>query len=473
VSLVPPEPPVPASSAPASSQPGASVPGSHLPLRTHVPGSVRAGVDTMGGRRVVSARSVSGHHRGALTQADGDTLAEAARVALHERLPLVVVLSSSGSEVSEGIDALHGWGRAAAAMAACSGAVPVLAAVTGAAISGPALLLGLADVTVMTPDAFAFVSGPDAVEGFTGMRVSLQDLGGAAMHARASGLCALLAADADAVDGLLQSVLDHLPDNTDAEAPRIVTDDPTSRVTPALRDLVPAAASASYDVRDVIRAIVDDGDVLELRPGWASHLVTALASVGGRPIGVVANQPRSLAGTLDIPASQKGARFVRFCDAFNLPIVTLVDTPGFLPGKDLEWRGMIRHGAELAFAYAEATVARVCVVLRKAYGGAYIVMDSKGIGNDLCLAWPSAEIAVMGAPGAVQILHRQASEDERRALEDTYRAEMLTPWVAAERGFVDEVVDPADTRPALARALGILASRRELLPGRKHDAGPM
>ncbi len=449
------------------------MPGSHLPLRTHVPGSVRAGVDTMGGRRVVSARSVSGHHRGALTQADGDTLAEAARVALHERLPLVVVLSSSGSEVSEGIDALHGWGRAAAAMAACSGSVPVLAAVTGAAISGPALLLGLADVTVMTPDAFAFVSGPDAVEGFTGMRVSLQDLGGAAMHARASGLCALLAADADAVDGLLQSVLDHLPDNTDAEAPRIVTDDPTSRVTPALRDLVPAAASASYDVRDVIRAIVDDGDVLELRPGWASHLVTALASVGGRPIGVVANQPRSLAGTLDIPASQKGARFVRFCDAFNLPIVTLVDTPGFLPGKDLEWRGMIRHGAELAFAYAEATVARVCVVLRKAYGGAYIVMDSKGIGNDLCLAWPSAEIAVMGAPGAVQILHRQASEDERRALEDTYRAEMLTPWVAAERGFVDEVVDPADTRPALARALGILASRRELLPGRKHDAGPM
>jgi len=427
----------------------------------------------MGGRRVVSARSVSGHHRGALTQADGDTLAEAARVALHERLPLVVVLSSSGSAVSEGIDALHGWGRAAAAMAACSGSVPVLAAVTGAAISGPALLLGLADVTVMTPDAFAFVSGPDAVEGFTGMRVSLQDLGGAAMHARASGLCALLAADADAVDGLLQSVLDHLPDNTDAEAPRIVTDDPTSRVTPALRDLVPAAASASYDVRDVIRAIVDDGDVLELRPGWASHLVTALASVGGRPIGVVANQPRSLAGTLDIPASQKGARFVRFCDAFNLPIVTLVDTPGFLPGKDLEWRGMIRHGAELAFAYAEATVARVCVVLRKAYGGAYIVMDSKGIGNDLCLAWPSAEIAVMGAPGAVQILHRQASEDERRALEDTYRAEMLTPWVAAERGFVDEVVDPADTRPALARALGILASRRELLPGRKHDAGPM
>jgi acetyl-CoA carboxylase carboxyltransferase component len=219
--------------------------------------------------------------------------------------------------------------------------------------------------------------------------------------------------------------------------------------------------------------VVDDGDILELRPGWAAHLVTALASVGGMPVGVVANQPRVLAGTLDIPASQKGARFVHFCDAFNLPIVTLVDTPGFLPGKDLEWRGMIRHGAELAFAYAEASVPRVCIVLRKAYGGAYIVMDSKGIGNDLCLAWPSAEIAVMGAPGAVQILNRNADEQERRLLEQRYDAELLTPWVAAERGFVDEVIDPAETRPALAHALAMLSSRRELLSGRKHDAGPM
>jgi len=469
VATASPAPPSPASLSPAP----APVTGSHVPLRTRVTGTVRAGVEAVGGRRVVEVRSVSGHHRGALTRADGDTIAEAARVALDERLPLVMVLSSSGSEVSEGIDALHGWGRAAAAVVACSGSVPVLAAVRGAAISGPSLLLGLADVTVMTPDAFAFVSGPDAVEGFTGMRVSLHDLGGAAMHASASGLCALLAADEGAVDEVLSSVLGYLPDHTDAEAPWVPSDDPTSRSAPQLRDLVPAAASASYDVRDVVRAVVDDSELLELRPGWASHLVTALASVGGRPLGVVANQPRSLAGTLDIPASQKGARFVRFCDAFNLPIVTFVDTPGFLPGKDLEWRGMIRHGAELAFAYAEATVPRVCVVLRKAYGGAYIVMDSKGIGNDLCLAWPSAEIAVMGAPGAVQILNRHAGEDERRVLEERYDAELLTPWVAAERGFVDEVVDPAQTRPALYQALEVLASRRELLRGRKHDAGPM
>ncbi|HLN40958.1 MAG TPA: carboxyl transferase domain-containing protein [Acidimicrobiales bacterium] len=464
--------PVPAPPSPVPAPPSPRTESS-VPLRTLVPGTVRAGVEVVGGRTTVQVRSVSGHHRGALTRADGDTIAEAARVALDDRLPLVMVLSSSGSEVSEGIDALHGWGRAAAAVAACSGAVPVLAAVTGAAISGPSLLLGLADVTVMTPDAFAFVSGPDAVAGFTGMRVSLHDLGGAAVHASASGLCALLAADEGVVDELLGSVLDYLPDHTDAEPPRLASDDPADRRSPQLRDLVPAAASASYDVRDVVRAIVDDGELLELRPRWAAQLVTALASVGGRPVGVVANQPRSLAGTLDIPASQKGARFVRFCDSFNLPIVTLVDTPGFLPGKDLEWRGMIRHGAELAFAYAEATVPRVCVVLRKAYGGAYIVMDSKGIGNDLCLAWPSAEIAVMGAQGAVQILNRNAGDDERRHLEQRYDAELLTPWVAAERGFVDEVVDPAETRPALHRALGVLASRRELLRGRKHDAGPM
>jgi acetyl-CoA carboxylase carboxyltransferase component len=442
-------------------------------IRVHVPGTVQATVEVLSGRRVVAVRSVSGHHRGALTRADGETIAEAARSALEDRLPLVVVLSSSGSEVTEGIDALHGWGVAAAGLAACSGVVPVLAGVTGPAISGPALLLGLADVTVMTPDAFAYVSGPDAVEAFTGVRLRLRDLGGAVVHATASGLCALVAPDAGDVPQLLGSVLAYLPDHTDAEPPAIATDDPPDRSTPELGEVIPATASASYDVRQIVTSLADDAEMLELRAAWAPQLVTALVSVAGMPAGVVANQPRALAGTLDIQASQKGARFVRFCDAFNLPIVTLVDTPGFLPGKDLEWRGMIRHGAELAFAYAEASVPRVCLVLRKAYGGAYIVMDSKGMGNDICLAWPSAEIAVMGAQGAVQILHRGADPEERRLLEQDYAAEFLTPWVAAERGFVDEVIDPADTRLAVGRALGMLVSRRERLPARKHDAGPL
>jgi len=448
-------------------------PSFEVAVRAHVPRTVRAGVVTLAGRRVVTARSVSGHHRGALAQTDGDTIAEAASLALAQRLPLVMVLASSGSDVGDGIGALHGWGRAAAAVAACSGSVPVLAAMVGPAISGPALLLGLADVTAMTPDAFAFLSGPDSVEGFTGVRIGLHELGGTGVHATASGLCALAAPDADTALALLGEVLAFLPDHADDVAPVLTTDDDPQRATPELRDVLPAEATASYDVRDAVHAFADDGELLELRPAWAPQLVTGLASVGGVGVGVVANQPRAMAGTLDIAASQKGARFVRFCDAFGLPLVTLVDTPGFLPGKDLEWRGMIRHGAELAFAYAEATVPRVCLVLRKAYGGAYIVMDSKGIGNNVCLAWPSAEIAVMGATGAVQILHRGTDGHERRALEDRYSEELLTPWVGAERGFVDDVMDPADTRAVLARTLALLHTRREHLVGRKHDAGPL
>jgi acetyl-CoA carboxylase carboxyltransferase component len=421
----------------------------------------------------VFAQSVSGHHRGALSRADGATIAAAARMALDMRLPLVLVIASSGSDVNDGIDALHGWGEAAAAVVACSGQVPVLAAVTGPAISGPALLLGLADLSVMTLDAFAFLSGPDAVESFTGVRVSLHDLGGSAMHATGSGLCALMAPDESDVLDLVGALLSYLPDHTDAEPPRRWSEDPPERSVPELRDMVPASSTASYDVRHVIAAVADDAEFLEVRPRWAPQLVTALTSVGGMPIGVVANQPRALAGTLDIPASQKGARFVRFCDAFNIPLLTMVDTPGFLPGKDLEWRGMIRHGAELAFAYAEATVPRVCLTLRKAYGGAYIVMDSKGIGNDICFAWPSAQIAVMGERGAVQILHRGADAEEVSRLEATYAEEFLTPWVAAERGFVDEVIDPADTRAAVHHAFTLLATRTEDLPGRKHEAGPL
>jgi len=446
---------------------------STVPLRAHVPGTVRSGVRQLHGRTVVMAASVSGHHRGALTGADGATIASAARMARDLRLPLVLVISSSGSDVTDGIDALHGWGEAAAAVVSCSGLVPVLAAVTGPAISGPALLLGLSDVSVMTPDAFAFLSGPDAVAGFTGIRVSLHDLGGSAMHATASGLCALMAPDEADVLDLISAVLAYLPDHTDAEPPRLWSDDPPERPVPELREMIPVSSTSSYDVRDVISAVADEGDILELRPMWAPQLVTALTSVGGMPVGVVANQPRAMAGTLDIPASQKGARFVRFCDAFNIPILTLVDTPGFLPGKDLEWRGMIRHGAELAFAYAEATVPRVCLVMRKAFGGAYIVMDSKGIGNDICLAWPTAQIAVMGERGAVQILNRGASDEDLRRLEATYAEEFLTPWVAAERGFVDDVIDPADTRASIHRALVMLATRSEHLPSRKHDGGPL
>ena len=325
----------------------------------------------------------------------------------------------------------------------------------------------------MTSDAFAFVSGPAMVEEFTGVRIGIHQLGGTAMHARSSGLCAIEANTEEDALAHVEHLLSLLPANLDELAPRGPSDDPASRTVEELREIIPARTTSSYDVRKVAAALADDHDVTELWTRWSPQLVTALGRIDGRTVGFVANQPQALAGTLDIAASQKGARFVRFCDSFNLPLVTLVDTPGFLPGKDLEWRGMIRHGAELAFAYAEATVPRVCVILRKAFGGAYIVMDSKGLGNDLCFAWPGAEIAVMGAEGAVQILHRRSKTEEREQLQAEYTERFLTPYQASERGFVDAVIDPATTRTVVAVALETLSTAREMLPGRKHTVGPL
>jgi acetyl-CoA carboxylase carboxyltransferase component len=433
-------------------------------------GAVTSVVGRIGGRDVVICRALGSMRRGAITHADGVRLAQAADQARTLGIPFVFYVASSGSDVLDGVAALHGWGTAAAALSRCSGQVPTIAAATGPVVSGPALMLGLCDLVIMTSQAVAFVSGPQMVEEFTGIRVGLAQLGGTAAHATASGLCAI---ESDDVDGAVAELLEYLPSNTDQVPPRVPLSDSPLRATPELRDVIPERKAASYDVRDVIKAVSDDGEIRELHPRWAGQLVTAFGFLGGLAVGFVANQPRILAGTLDIAASQKAARFVRLCDAFNLPIISLVDTPGFLPGKDLEWRGMIRHGAELAFAYAEATVPRICLILRKAFGGAYIVMDSRGVGNDLCLAWPGAEVAVMGASGAVQVLHRRLDDaDERLAREQAYEEAYLTPWPASERGLVDQVIDPADTRIALCGALRQLCTKRELVIGRKHEAGP-
>jgi acetyl-CoA carboxylase carboxyltransferase component len=442
-------------------------------IRHLVRGTVRAGIEELGGRPAMVARSVSSRRRGALSKEDGTTLQAAAESAVALHIPMVFVLASSGADVSEGIDSLHGWGQAARALAACSGIVPVLSVVIGPAISGPALMLGIADVVIMSPEAFAFVSGPAMVEEFTGVRIGIHQLGGAPVHARSSGLCAIEAVDELDAMAHVENILALLPAHADDLPPMGPTTDPADRVVPELREAIPARTTSSYDVRHIAAHLCDDGEFTELWTRWSPQLVTGIGRIGGRPVGVLANQPQALAGTLDIAASQKGAKFVRFCDASNLPLVTLVDTPGFLPGKDLEWRGMIRHGAELAFAYAEATVPRICVILRKAFGGAYIVMDSRGLGNDLCFAWPCAEIAVMGAEGAVQILNRGADPGQRAELQAEYTDRFLTPWEAAERGFVDAVIDPADTRLTVSRALTALASSREHLPGRKHTVGPL
>ncbi len=458
-----------------SAPPSARLTAHALRLRAGVRGTTAARVQQLPAtdRLVVLVTVDRSRRQGSLSSTDSETIAAAARHALAERLPIVVVLASSGADVAEGVASLHGWGRAAKALCDCSGVVPITVVNHGLALSGPALLLGIADLVVMTPEAVAYVSGPAAVAQLTGLRLPPRELGGAGIHARATGVAALLADDPVHALEVVATVLDYLPDHTDEEPHAYPVTDPGTRSVPELRDVLPTAPTGSYDVRRVIAAIADSGDLTELRAGWAPQLVTALCRLEGRSVGVVANQPQSMAGTLDIAASQKGARFVAFCDAFNIPLLTLVDTPGFMPGKDLEWRGMIRHGAQLVFAYAEATVPRVCLVMRKAFGGAYIVMDSKPMGNDLCLAWPSAQVAVMGAQGAVQILHRREDAATQSRLADEYEETYLNPYVAAARGYIDQVIDPADTRSSVAAAFRMLSAKRERIAPRKHANGPL
>jgi acetyl-CoA carboxylase carboxyltransferase component len=442
-------------------------------LRNRVVGAVTSDVREFEGRQVVWVDVDAGSRVGALTSDSSGKIENASVTARAKGFPLIVIMRSSGADIVEGFAALHGWGLAAKALTDCSGVVPIIMVVEGPAVSGPALLLGIADFVVMTMDSYAFVTGPTMVAEFTGVRIDNEELGGAASHARYSGAASLVAADLEAAIDMVAQLLAYLPQHNDEEPRRLQTDDPSDRQTPEAGTLMPQTSTGSYDVRDVIRAICDDGELLELRGRWAPNVVTAFASVGGLPIGIVANQPLALAGTLDIPASQKAARFVAFCDAFNLPIVTLVDTPGFYPGKDLEWRGMIRHGAQLVFAYGRATVPRICVILRKSYGGAYIVMDSKTMGNDLCLAWPWAELAVMGAGQAAAILQRRASAEDRAAFEVDYAERLLNPYIAAQRGYIDGVIAPAETRHVIAEALETLIDKREALVSRPHDNTPL
>ncbi|MFT3854310.1 MAG: carboxyl transferase domain-containing protein [Ilumatobacteraceae bacterium] len=442
-------------------------------LRTGVPASVAVDVRPCAGRDVVWVDVDASTRSGALSSESSLMIEHAARTAVGVSAPLVCVMRSSGADIVEGFAALHGWGRAAQALAGCSGIVPTIFVVDGPAVSGPALLIGLADLVVMTDDAYAFVSGPTMIAEFTGVVVDKLELGGAASHARYTGAASLIAPDLPAAIDLVEQLLGYLPRHNADEPPLRPTDDPVDRLVPEAGALMPVTSTGSYDVRQVVRAICDDGELLELRARWAPNVVTGFAAIAGMPVGIVASQPIALAGTLDIPASQKAARFVAMCDAFNLPIVTIVDTPGFYPGKDLEWRGMIRHGAQLVFAYARATVPRICLILRKSYGGAYIVMDSKTMGNDLCIAWPAAELAVMGAGQAAAILQRRATPEERAAFEADYAERLLNPYVAAERGLLDAVVEPAETRQVIADALLVLRDKRERIVARGHDNTPL
>jgi propionyl-CoA carboxylase beta chain len=460
-----------------------STPVPRLPIGRGRPGTVEAGVGAA--PWLPSPVAVAWFRGSPSTLHDADTAVITRSVALgiEAGVPIVGVLGQVGLGAQSGMAALHGWGGAARALAGASGVVPTILVVDGPCLGGPALLLGLADVVVMTARAQAFVNAPATSARITGSEVLDADLiGGSWVHGSRTGVADVVVPGLEAAFDVVADLLDLLPSNN-GEVPRpVAAADPVDRPTDAAAAAVPASGRVSYDVREVIADLVDDGAFLELRTRFGPSVVTGLAHIAGMPVGVLANQPSQLAGALDIEGSQKGGAFVRLCDGFNVPLVTLVDTPGFRPGRDQEWRGMIRHGAKLAFAYAEATVPRVCVVLRKAYGGAFIVMDCKSMGNDCALAWPSAEIAVMGAKAGIEILGRREldgmpegpdREARRAALEAEYAKVHLSPAAALDRGYVDEVIDPADTRRAVAGALAALATKRERLRHRRHDNIPL
>ncbi|HUP71246.1 MAG TPA: carboxyl transferase domain-containing protein [Acidimicrobiales bacterium] len=434
-----------------------------------------AEITELDGRTIARFHLEGGEHRGAIGPAEGDTLERLILAATELGVPVLGTVASSGADISHGVASLHAWGRVARALVAASGVVPVALVVKGPCLAGPALMLGLADIVVMTTSAFSYVSGPNAVRRFTGADVDHETLGSASVHSTRTGVAWATAPDEEAALETALDLLSYFPPNNGELPPAQWTDDPVDRDCAAAATAVPTEAATSYDIRAVITDVTDDGSFLEVRALHAPNVVTGLATVAGQPVGVVANQPCVMAGTLDIDSSRKAARFVQLCDAFNIPLLTLVDTPGFQPGKDIEWRGMIRHGAQLVHAYAAATVPRVSVALRKAYGGAYIVMDSKGLGSDACFAWPSAEVAVMGAAGAVQVLHgkRKPGPAERAGLEAEYSAKFCSPVMAAERGFLDDVIEPASTRRVVAAAFAALASKREILPDRRHANTPL
>ncbi|MEO6628429.1 MAG: carboxyl transferase domain-containing protein [Aquihabitans sp.] len=393
--------------------------------------------------------------------------------------PVVGLVHSISVDPESGLSGLDAWGRVAARIVRLSGVVPLIFAVTGPVHGSLAMLLGLVDHVILTLDATAYVSGPDSVLATTDLRVDPADLGGSAVHSARSGLATLLAVDPRDAIGAVADLLSYLPDNNLADPPFGRCLDMIDRHCSAAAAVVPRDPACAYDVRQVLSDVFDTDTLLEVHANHAANVVCAYARLGGRAVAIVANQPNVRAGTLDIDASCKAARHVRGADAFGLPIFTFIDTPGYEPGRDLEHRGIIRHGAKLAHAYGAATVPRLGVILRKAYGGAYIAMDSRAMGNDLTLAWPNSEIAVMGAPGAVAILNRreleQAADPDgtRSELEATYRSKFCTPRLASERGLIDQVIEPVDTRRILASALGRLAIKRPSLVARRHANEPL
>jgi len=440
-----------------------------------IPGDgVVTGHGTINGRLVFVFSQDFTVFGGSLGEAHAEKIARLMDKALEVGAPLIGLNDSGGARIQEGVNSLAGYGEIFRRNALASGVVPQLSLIMGPCAGGAVYSPAMTDFVFMVKQtACMFVTGPDVVKTVTNEVVTSEELGGSMMHGARSGVADLvLGTD---IEALMQArrLIDFLPLSNREAPPRRATPDPSNRLDPALDTLVPQNPNHPYDMKELILSIADNGDFLELQPDFASNILIGFARLEGRPVGIVANQPMVLAGCLDINASRKAARFVRFCDCFQIPIVTFVDVPGFLPGLEQERGGIIRQGAKLLFAFAQATVPKVTVITRKAYGGAYDVMSSKHIGADVTFAWPTAEIAVMGPKGAAEIVFREDPPEEMAARVEEYRDKFANPFVAARRGFIDDIILPRTTRFRLCRSLKMLATKTVAIPFRKHDNLPL
>ncbi len=417
---------------------------------------------------------------GSLGEAHGRKIARLMDLALQNGAPLIGMNDSGGARIQEGVDALAGYGEVFYRNVKASGVIPQISIILGPCAGGAVYSPAITDFVFMVEkSAYMFITGPEVVKAVMHESVDSESLGGAATHHAKSGVAHFTAPDEENLLAQVRWLLSYLPQNNLAAAPEMPTGDDPQRQTPELAEMVPLDPQQPYDVHRVIEALVDGGEFLEVQSEYAHNIVVGFARMDGQTVGIIANQPDTLAGVLDINASDKGGRFIRFCDAFHIPLVTLVDTPGFMPGSEQEHGGIIRHGAKMIYAYAEATVPKVTLVLRKAYGGAYIVMSSKHLASDLNFAWHGAEIAVMGPEGAVRIVFRKeldAAEDAAQAQAEMtrrYREDLANPYLAASRGYVDEVILPAESRARIIAALNSLRDKRQQSPQRKHGNIPL
>ena len=440
---------------------------------------VVTGLGTIDGRRVAIFSQDFTVFGGSLGEAFAEKMVKVMDLAEHYGCPIIGINDSGGARIQEGVEGLNGYGKVFVRNSRLSGVVPQISIIAGPCAGGAVYSPAMTDITIVVNGVGQmFITGPDVIKTVTGETVTHEELGGADTHFRISGVAHLVADDEDSLVDLVRDVLAHLPSNNLDEVPRSDEGRGEYRAE-ALNTVIPMGSAKPYDVHDILSEVLDEGDFLELQGGHALNIVTGFGRIDGRTVGVVANQPKYLAGTLDIDASVKAARFVRLCDAFNIPLVTFEDVPGFLPGTDQEYRGIIRHGSKLLYAFGEATVPKITVITRKAYGGAYVVMNSKAIGADFVFAWPTAEIAVMGSEAAVPLLFRRelaAAEDQaglRKQLIDEYQEKFASPYQAASRGYVDNIIEPAETRNHLIRALALAESKRVSVPRRKHGNIPL